>query len=97
MGLHRGIPLVGSLPADLLDHPLDRLGSDAQVGQFSQIARRLLIGNTVDAGVDDLPLNTWAEAGSINAQRLILREKKPADSGGSSRRVVSRRYLPAWS
>ena len=97
MRLDRRVSLVDSLLADLLDHPLDRLGLDLQVGQFGQIARSLLIGRTVDAGMDDLLLHAWAEAGVINAQRLILREKKPADSGGNWRRVVSRRHLPAWS
>ena len=90
MRLDCGITLAGSLLADPSDHPLNRLGRDSQVGQFGQIARRLLIRNTVDAGMDDFLLHTWAEAGVINAQRLILREKKPADSGGNSRRVVSR-------
>ena len=97
MHLHRGITLVGSLLADLSDHPLDWLGRDLQVGQFSQIARRLLIGNTIDAGMDDLLLHAWAEAGMVNAQRLILRENTPADSGGTGQRGVSRRPLPAWS
>jgi hypothetical protein len=31
----------------------------------------------------------------INAQRLVLREKKPADSGYSIRPVGSNRHLPA--
>jgi hypothetical protein len=33
--------------------------------------------------MDDFLLDARAEAGVINAQRLILREKKPADSGGN--------------
>jgi hypothetical protein len=90
------VTLVDSLPADLSDHPLDRLGRHAQVGQFGQIARRLLRRNTVDAGMDDFLLDAWAQAGMVNAQRWILRGKKPADSGGNWRRVASRRRLPAW-
>jgi hypothetical protein len=39
------IALVDSFLANLFDHSLDRLGRDAQVGQFGQITRRLLIGN----------------------------------------------------
>ncbi len=91
------VALVDPLLADLPDEPLDRLGLDFQVRQFGQIAGCLLIGNTVDACVDDLLLHAWAEAGVVNAQRLILREKKPTDSGGSCRLVVSRPRLPAWS
>ena len=90
MQLDRGVTLVGSLLADLSGHPLDRLGRDAQVGQFGQIARCLLIGNAVDAGMDDFLLHAGTEAGMVNAQRLVLREKKPADNGGNSQRVVSR-------
>ena len=97
MRLDRRVPLVDPLPADLLDQPLDRLGLDVQVGQLGQVARRLLIGKAVDAGMDDLLLDARAEAGAVNAQRLILRGKKPADSGGSWRLVVSRRRPPAWS
>jgi hypothetical protein len=47
--------------------------------------------------MDDLLLDAWAEAAVVNAQRLILRGKKPADSGGIGRRVASRPRLPAWS
>jgi hypothetical protein len=103
--LHEGKPpvrrdgrvtLVDPLPADLPDQPLDRLGSDSQVGQFGEIARRLLIGNTVHARMNDFLLHTRAEAATVKAQRLILREKKPADSGGNWRPVVSRRHRLAW-
>ena len=91
------VTLVDPLLADLPDEPLDRLGRDVQVRQFGQIAGPLLIGRTVDAGMDNFLLHAWAEAGVVNAQRLILREKKPADSGGNCRLVVSRPRLPAWS
>ena len=57
MRLDRRITLVDSFLADLSDHPLDRLRHDAQVGQFGQITRRLLIGNIVDAGMDDFLLH----------------------------------------
>lgn len=93
----RLVALIDSLSADRLDEPLDVLGPDVEVRQFGQIAGRLLIGMTVDAGMDDLPLDAWAEAAVVNPERSILREKKPADSGGSCRRVASRRRLPAWS
>ncbi len=45
--------------------------------------RSLLIRDTIGTGMDDFLLDARAEAGVINAQRLILREKKPADSGGN--------------
>ena len=48
-----------------------------------QVARRLLIRGAVDAGVDDLLLHAGTEARVIKAQRLVLREKKPADRRGS--------------
>ena len=91
------VTLVGPLLADPLDDPLDRLGLDVQVGQRGQIRGRLLIGKAVDAGMNDLPLHAWAEARVVNAQRLALREKKPADIGGNWRLVLSRRHLLAWS
>jgi hypothetical protein len=75
MRLYPRVTLVGSLPADLSDHSLDRFKRNVQVGQFGQIARRLLKGNTVDACMDDFLLYAWAEAAMVNAQRLILREK----------------------
>jgi hypothetical protein len=48
--VHEGaeIALVDSFLADLFDLSLDRLVRDAQVGQFGQITRRLLIGNIID-------------------------------------------------
>jgi hypothetical protein len=49
----RRVTLIDPRLADLLDEPLDRLGLDVQVGQFGQITRRLLIGRTVDAGMND--------------------------------------------
>jgi hypothetical protein len=52
MRLDPRVTLVGSLPTDLSDHSLDRFKRNVQVGQFGQIARRLLIGNTVDASMD---------------------------------------------
>ena len=91
------VTLVDPLPADPLDQPLDRLGRDVQVGQFGQIAGRLLVRDAVDPGVDDLLLHARAEARVVKAQRLVLRGKKPADSGGSCRRVASRPRPPAWS
>ena len=96
MGRDGGITSVDPLLADPLDQPLDRLGLDVQVRQFGEIAGRLLIGGAVDAGMDDLLLDARAEPGMVNAQRLILRGKKPADSGGNWRLVVSRRRHPAW-
>jgi hypothetical protein len=92
-----GVALVDPLPADPPDEPLDGLGLDVQVRQLGQIARRLLIGEAVDAGMDDLLLDARTEAAVVNAQRLILGGKKPADSGGNWRPVVSRRRPPAWS
>ena len=91
------VTLVNSFLADLLDHPLDRLGLDVQVREFGEISGRLLIGRTVDAGMNDFLLHAWAKAGVVNAQRLALREKKPADIGGNWRLVLSRRHLLAWS
>ncbi len=85
-----GVTPVDPLAADPPDQSLDRLGRDLQVGQLGQVAGRLLIRDAVDAGMDDLLVHAWAEAGVVNAQRLVLRGKKPADSGGNSRRVVSR-------
>ena len=84
------VALVDPLLANPADQPLDRLGCDFQVRQFGQIAGRLLIGETVDARMDNFLLHAWAEAGVVNAQRLILRGKKPADSGDSWRHGVSR-------
>ena len=97
MGRDGGVALIDPLPADLLDESLDRLGLDVQVRQFGEIAGRLLKGRAVDAGMDDLLLGARAEPAVVNAQRLILREKKPADSGGSWRLVVPRRRPPVWS
>ena len=97
--MHRDgrVTLVDPLLADLPDEPLDGLGRDVQVRQFGQIAGPLLIGRAVDASMDNFLLYAWAEPGVVNAQRLILREKKPGDSGGNCRLVVSRSRLPAWS
>ncbi len=97
MGRDRRVSLVDPLPADPPDEPLDRLGPDVQIRQLGQVAGRLLIGGAVDAGMDNLPLHARAEATVVNAQRLILREKKPAGSGGNWRLVVSRPRPPAWS
>ena len=80
----RRISLVGSLSADLLDHPFDRLGRDFQVGHFGQIEGRLLKGGAIDAGVNDSLLHSRDEVGAVKAQRLVLREKKPSGSGGNS-------------
>ena len=96
MRLDRRVPLIDPLAADRLDQPLDRLGLDVEVRQRGQVARRLQIRRTVDAGMDDLLLDARAEATVVKAQSLILREKKPADIGGSWRHVVSRRRPPAW-
>jgi hypothetical protein len=63
------VPLIDSLAANSSDYPLDRLGRDSQLGQFGQITRRLLIGDTVDSGVDNLLLHTRAKATMVNAQR----------------------------
>ena len=89
------VALVGPLLTDSLDQPLDRFGLDHQVGQHGQMVGGLLVGRCFDAGVDDLLLYARAEARVINAQRLVLREKKPADSGYNSRPVGSTRHLPA--
>jgi hypothetical protein len=89
--------LVDSLPADLRDQSLDRLGLHPQIGQFGQITRGLEKRLAVDTGMDDLLLDARAEAAVVNAQGLILRGKKPSGSGGSWRRAASRRRLPAWS
>ncbi len=97
MGRDGRVTLVNSLLADLPDKSFDRLGLDVQVREFSEISGRLLIGRTVDAGMKNFLLHSRAEAGPVNAQRLALREKKPADSGGNWRRVLSRRHLLAWS
>ena len=91
------VALVDPFLADLMNQPLDRLGRDLQVGECGQVARRLLIRRTIDAGMDDFLLDTWAEAAMINAQRLVLRGKKPADIGGNWRHVVSIPRLRAWS
>jgi hypothetical protein len=91
------VTLVDSLLTDLMNQPLDRLGLDLQVGKFGQVVGRLLIRKTVDAGMNDFLLNARAEAANVNAERLILREKKPADIGGNWRRVVSIPRLRAWS
>ena len=79
------------------DHPLNRLKCDVQVRELGQIARRLLIGHAVDTGVDNSLLHAWTEPTMVKSQCLILREKKPADSGGNLLHVVSSRHLPAWS
>ena len=91
------VALIDPLLADPLDQPLDRLGLDRQVGQRGQVVGGLLVGDVFDAGVDDLLLHARAEARVINAQRLVLRGKKPADSGYSIRRVGSNRHPLAWS
>ena len=97
MRLDGYVTLVNSLLADLFDHPLNRLKCDVQVREFDQIARRLLIRYAVDAGVDNFLLHAQTEPAMVKSQRLILREKKPADSGGNLLRVVSSRHLPSWS
>lgn len=91
------VALVDPLLADLPNEPLDGFGTDFQVRQLGEVAGRLLIGRAVDARMDDLLLDARAEAGVVNAQRVILRGKKPADSGDSWRVVASRRHLLAWS
>jgi hypothetical protein len=97
MGRDRRVTLVDPLLADPPDHSLDRLGRDVEVGQLSPIVRRLLIRHAIDPGVGHLLLHTGTEARVIDAQRLILGEKKLAGRRGSSRRAVSRPRLPAWS
>lgn len=97
MRLDRRVPLIDAFPADRPDQSLDRLGLDVQVGPFGQIVGRAQIRDAVDAGMDDFLLHAWAEAGVINAQRLVLRGKEPADSGGSYRPVAPRPPHPAWS
>ena len=91
------VTLIDPLLADPLYQPLDRLGLDRQVGERSQVVGGFLVGDVFDAGVDDLLLDARAEARLINTQRLVLREKKPADSGYSIRRVGPNRHLLAWS
>jgi len=90
------VALVDPLLADLPDEPLDGVGPDVQAGQFGEIAGRLVIGKAVDARVGDFLLHARAEAAVVNPRCLSLRGKKPADSGGDWRLVVSRRRLPAW-
>ena len=97
MGGDGGVALVGPLLANLPNDPLDRFRSDFQIRQFGEITGPLLIGGTVDTGVDNFLLHPWAETGAVNSQCLILREKKPSDSGGNYRPVVSRPRLLAWS
>lgn len=77
------VALVDPLSADLPDESLDGLGSDFPIRQFGQVAGSLLRGKAVDARMDDVWLDPRAEAGAVNPQRLILRGKKPADSGGN--------------
>jgi hypothetical protein len=92
-----GVAPVGPLAPDPVDESLDRLGPDRQVPQCGEVAGGLLRGGAVHPGVHDLLLHAGTEARVIKAERLALREKKPADSGGNSRPVVSRRRLLAWS
>ena len=61
------VTLVDPLLADLPNDPLDRLRGDSQVRQFGQTAGFLLIGRTVDAGMDNFLLHVWAESGVVNA------------------------------
>lgn len=90
MGRDGRVALIDSLPADPMDQPLDRLGPDLQIGQGGQAVGGLLEGDLMDAGMDGLLLDARAEARLIQAQRLVLREKKPAGSGDSIGRVRSR-------
>ena len=91
------VSLVRAVTAARADEPFDGLGLDVQTGEFGQIAGRLLIRMTVDPRMDDLSLHARAESRVVNAQGLILREKKPSGIGGNWRLVVSRRRFPASS
>ena len=73
MSRNRSVTPVDSLLADPLDQPLDRLRGDVQIGEFGQVARRLLIRGAVDTGVNDLLLDAGTEARAVKAQRLVLR------------------------
>ena len=97
MRRRRRVALLDPLAADLRDEPLDGLGLDVQTGEFGQIAGRLLIRMTVDPRMDDLSLHARAESRVVNAQGLILREKKPSGIEGNWRLVVSGRRFPASS
>jgi hypothetical protein len=90
MGRDGRITVIDSLLADPMNQPFDRLGSNLQLGQRGQPVGGLLEGDLTDAGMDDLLLDTRAEARLIKAQCLVLREKKSAGSGDSIVRVRSR-------
>jgi hypothetical protein len=75
------VPLIDSRAGNSSDHPVDRLRCDAQIGQFGQITRCLLIGDSVDSGVDNLLLYTRAKATMVNAPATDSDGKKRPTAG----------------
>ena len=68
----------------LAGNAADLFIGNLQFGEVAQVGVGLLVGGVVAAGVGDLAEHGAAIVRAIQAQALGLREKKPADRGGSS-------------
>ena len=97
MGRDRGVALVDAFLANPLDQPLDRLGPDLQLALLGQFLRGGPERLRLDSRTDHLLLHPRAVARAIKSQSLVLRGKKPADSGDNNFGFPSSRHSPAWS
>jgi hypothetical protein len=97
MGRDRGVALVDAFLANPLDQPLDRLGPNIQLALLGQFLGGGPERLRLDSRADHLPLHPRAVARAIKSQRLVLRGKKPANSGDNSAGFPSIGHSPAYS
>jgi hypothetical protein len=80
----RLLPLGHAFGTDPLAHPLHLLDRHFDLGQPRQVVAALRERRIAYAGINDLIEHRHAVRTAIHAQTLALREKKPADMGGSN-------------
>ena len=97
MGRDRGVALVNAFLANPLDQPLDRRGPDRQLALLGQFFRGSPKRLRLDSRTDHRALHPRAVACAIQSQSLVLRGKKPADSGDKNSGFPSRGHAPVWS